>query len=227
VKRVIAGLDLGCAQDYSAFVVADVSPIPDLMTYVPPGEPTPEVNRFDFRHLWRWPLGTKYTEIVSDLKRWFVMTPQWQSSTLVVDGTGVGRAVVDMIGESQLPCEVKPFSITAGKEPNLSTEDGKMPTVPKKDLVGAVAVCLESRRLRFAPSLDLTEVVQKELENFRVTVDEVTRNETFGAGREGKNDDLVLAVSLVCWHGEQTGCGDHGVIVPSAAEQAAFGKYRR
>jgi hypothetical protein len=43
----------------------------------------------------------------------------------------------------------------------------------------------------------------KELENFRVKVT-TARTDTFEAWREGQNDDLVLAVALAAWIGEQT-----------------------
>jgi hypothetical protein len=117
------------------------------------------------------------------------------NSALVVDKTGVGVAVVDMIREAGLPADVRPYTITAGFRPG----DG---TVPKLDLVASVQAALGQDRVRFAPSLEHTPTLQAELKGFnaKATPD---RNETFAAGREGEHDDLVLALALALWYGER------------------------
>lgn len=183
-----SGLDLGQAQDYSALVVIERGEIPD-----PDRGPKAVVNRFDVRHIHRWHLGTPYPAIIADLGAWFGAAPL-RNTTLVVDGTGVGRPVVDMIEASQLPADVRPYSITAG----MNVGDG---TVPKKDLVGSVQAALQTRRLRFAEELTLRPVLEKELETFRVKVT-ADRNETFAAWRERDHDDIVLALALALWYGE-------------------------
>lgn len=202
-KQIVGGLDLGQSQDFSAFIVTDVEAFPELDPL--PGYHVALQNRYSVRHIHRWPLSTPYTEIVRDLQRWYSLAPHWQGSTLIVDGTGVGRAVVDMIREAKLACNVLPYSITAGREPNDDTTDGKMPTVPKKDLVAAVQAVLQMRRVKFAGRLEHRETLEKELEGFRVKVDAITRNETFGEWRDGKNDDLVLSLALAIWYGEKDG----------------------
>jgi hypothetical protein len=110
-------------------------------------------------------------------------------STLAVDETGVGRPVVDLFRQANLSAQLRPFTITCGSAVTFNT-------VAKKQLVGAVQAPLCSGRLRFAAELELTPVLQKELQNFRVTVDEQTRNETFAAWRNADHDDLVLALAL-------------------------------
>jgi hypothetical protein len=45
------------------------------------------------------------------------------------------------------------------------------------------------------------------METFQVKVTE-NRNETFAAWREKDHDDLVLALALIIWYGEQTSFGD-------------------
>lgn len=192
MSQFISGLDLGQASDFSALVTVEC-------------EPRTEGWRFDVRHIHRWKLGTPYPTIIADLTRWFDLQPL-HGTTLVVDATGVGRPVVDMIRISAINAIVAPFTITAG----LQEGDG---TVPKKDLVGAVQAALQTRRLRFADALSLRALLEKELENFRVKVT-ADRNETYAAWRDSDHDDLVLALALAVWYGERHGRDDDDYTPP-------------
>ncbi|HEY2909027.1 MAG TPA: hypothetical protein VGI99_02215 [Gemmataceae bacterium] len=186
MPRFISGLDLGQASDYSTLVVtrqSDTRPA-----------------KYDVLHLHRWKLGTKYTDIVSDLDGWF--STHLHGSTLVIDGTGVGRAVVDLIDAAQLKAKVEAYSITCGKNPGVGT-------VPKIDLVGAVQAALQTKRLEISGKLVLCETLTKELEMFRVKVTS-DRNETFSAWRVRDHDDLVLALALAVWYGEKNAVSSAG-----------------
>jgi hypothetical protein len=72
--------------------------------------------------------------------------------------------------------------------------------VPKRDLVSVVSTGLQSRRLQIAASLELAEVLAKELQNFKVTIDPKTAHDSYAAWREEDHDDLVLAVAMGCWY---------------------------
>jgi hypothetical protein len=188
--KYYSGLDLGQQADFSALVVVERQVIPD------PNQDTKTTYRFDVRHLHRWPLKTSYVDIVRDLKEMFAKPPL-KDSTLVVDATGVGRAVVDMIRAAGIPAEFRAYQITCG-----SAVTGK--TVAKINLVSAVQAPLCSGRLRFAEQLELTPTLTKELEMFRVRVSE-DRNETFASWRERDHDDLVLALALALFVANQPG----------------------
>ena len=184
----VCGLDLGQAADYSALVVVERSP----------GRTSQYGSEYqhDVRHIHRWPLKTPYPAIVDDLRA-TLSRKALGSPTLVLDATGVGRAVADMIAAANLPAAVVPLTITAG----FREGDG---TVPKVNLVSSVVAALQTSRLRFAESLELTPVLRAELENFRVKVT-ADRNETFASWRERDHDDLVLALALAVWYGERFG----------------------
>ncbi len=161
----------------------------------PDGEP-----RYDVRHIQRWPLGTPYPEIVRSVGEMLVHPQLGRDVTLVIDATGVGRAVVDLFFEGRRPYAVVPVMITAGSE---SRTDAGWHYVPKRELVGVVQVLLQSQRLRFAQALPETPLLTSELQNFQVKVT-AAANETFNA-REGQHDDLVLALALATWYGERVG----------------------
>ena len=72
---------------------------------------------------------------------------------------------------------------------------------------------LQTRRLRRSAELPLMKVLTRELECFeyKVTAD---RNETFAVGREGENDDIVLAAALAIFHAEKIGVPDPNYVPP-------------
>jgi hypothetical protein len=124
---------------------------------------------------------------------------------LVVDATGVGRAVVDMFVTPEVlaVADVVPLTITSG-ESWRRERWGKTGLlgywVSKRELCSLLVARLQGERLRFRPGDKLAGVLEDELRNFRVKVTKAA-HETFEA-REGKNDDLVLAVAMALWTGE-------------------------
>src|SRR5262249_10956338 len=129
----------------------------------------------------RWHLGTPYTEIVADVASLFGR-PDLSGATLIVDGTGVGRPVVDMFGVSKIDALIRPVIITAGTGASLG-DDGYW-RVAKIELVSVLQLLLQERRLKIADALPDAKTLWKELSNFRVKVT-AAANETYEAWREG------------------------------------------
>jgi hypothetical protein len=196
------GLDLGQTTDYTALAVVE-RPLVTL-DGVPP---------YALRHLQRFRLGTAYTAIVPAVARLVTMPPIVGCVTLVVDQTGVGRPVVDLLRQA-VACQLVPITITAGQ--SISTTDDGSVRVPKRDLVCCLQVLLQARRLRVARSLPETKTLVRELENFRVKITEAA-NEVFEAWRHGQHDDLVLAAALACWWSERGSYGPFEVTVDPAS----------
>ncbi|HOC41853.1 MAG TPA: hypothetical protein PKJ99_02455 [Thermoanaerobaculales bacterium] len=181
--RFTVGVDLGQANDYTAAVVIESEWR---------GEFKPELE-VRVRHLDRW-RGVSYVEVVDRLAELRAM-PGLQDAALVVDATGVGRAVVDMIREANL--RPVPVSITSGENAHQDEESGHW-RVPKKDLVSVIQSLLHRRRLLVARGLRLAETLLEELSNFEIRVSAVGSVQ-YGTWRENAHDDLVLAVSLAAW----------------------------
>ena len=194
--RHFVGLDLGQAQDFTAIAVLAR---PRLTGREIGADKKPP---YAVPYLQRFPLGTPYPQIVTavvDLLR----TPKLHGSMLVVDQTGVGRPVVDMLRDGmrgRVTGHLVPVTITGGHD--VTRGERAEYRVPKKELVGVLQVLLQTRRLRIAQSLPEAAILVRELETFRVKITEAA-NETFGAWREGQHDDLLLAVALAAWAGER------------------------
>jgi hypothetical protein len=143
------------------------------------------------REIRRWPLGTSYPAIITDLVNLFGQHPL-VGSTLVVDKTGVGRPILDYLRQSGINADIRPYVITCGLKPG----DG---TVPKRDLVASVKAASGREWLKVADGLPLGPVLWKELQTFTVKVTS-DRNETFASWREKDKDDIVLALALAVWY---------------------------
>lgn len=180
------GLDLGQAKDYTALAVLERL-----------GQ-SREAN-CQIRHLQRYELGTSYPAIVADVAQLLKRLPsQTNRPTLALDGTGVGRSVVDLFRKERLAANLRPITITGGD--TVTHEDGYT-RVPKRDLVGVVQVALQTATLKIAAKLPEAATLTRELQNFQVKITE-SANDTYGAWREGTHDDLVLAVAMALWIGK-------------------------
>jgi hypothetical protein len=152
------------------------------------------------RHLERYELGTRYTEIISRVKRLLLREPirrHIERTGFLVDKTGVGAAVIDNFWQSG----VHPMSIVIHGGSSVTPEVYGF-RVPKKDLVAAVQTLLQNERLKIAEGLELAPVLKRELLNFRVKVNPATAHDSYEHWRESDYDDLVLATALACWYRE-------------------------
>ncbi len=219
----IVGVDLGQVNDYTAIAVVErvLPPLPARTTPSPPpvfsgggelnfsGEPMQGVGivypppadtrvaSYHLRHLERPVLGTKYTVVVARVKELLSTPPLTPQTPLVIDATGVGRGIFDMFGQAGMT----PWGITITGGDQM-TREGRAARVPKKDLVGALLAAFHGERLKIAADLPEGATLINELLNFKIKVNIATGNESFEAWREGVHDDLVLAVAMAVWFGE-------------------------
>jgi hypothetical protein len=152
----------------------------------------------------RWPLGTPYRDIAAGVVRFLKAPPlAGTNPLLVVDATGVGVPVCEMVRERLIAARVEGgmvlVTITAGSA--VTCLGGGLWHVAKKQLVSVLQVLLGERRLHVAPQLEQAPVLVRELETFSVKITPAG-NETFESWRERDHDDLVLALALACWAAE-------------------------
>jgi hypothetical protein len=164
----------------------------------------------------RWHLGTPYPEIVADVVK-ILNHPLVAGSRLMVDQTGVGRAVVDLFRATHA-LRITGITITGGTQSSQVERDWR---VPKNDLVAAVVALSQSDKLHVSPELPDGETLKKELANFRTKIT-AALNETYSSWREGQHDDLLLAAAMAVWAARRFGVGPYEP--PAIARNSAEGR---
>jgi len=159
----------------------------------------------------RFPHGTSYPAIVEALIALLRMPPL-SGARLLIDYTGAGRPVLALVIhglQGQVSHSWSAVIITAGYDVS-NPANGEL-RVAKPDLIGTLQVLLQTRRLQVPKDLHDAQLFVRELENYRPKVILPT-NEAL-SWREGRHDDLILAVALAAWGGERE------LLVESRREQ--------
>src|SRR4051794_16024090 len=111
--RYYLGVDLGQAQDYTALAVIERAEVRsyerDPLTWSFQTE-----SRFQVRYAKRVALGSPYPEVVGQVKALVNRDPLKGFVQVIVDATGVGAPVVDLLRKGGLGCPVVPVVITSG-----------------------------------------------------------------------------------------------------------------
>jgi hypothetical protein len=103
-------------------------------------------------YLERFELGSAYPAIMDRVCELMSQPPPKGQTELVVDATGIGRPVVDML-EQRKPGGRWPVPITIHGGDTVE-RTGYSLRVPKRDLVGGLQVLLQSQRLSEDQSRD-------------------------------------------------------------------------
>jgi hypothetical protein len=150
------------------------------------------------RHRVRWvervPLGTHYTSVVERIAVVAEAAQGWGHTTIVLDSTGVGRPIVDML-KRRTSISLHAVTFTSGEhevQPAYNTH-----RVPKVDLVTSLETVLQSRRLEVVPDCPLQPELAAELSAFDFALS-ARGHATFDA-QSGSHDDLVMALCLAVW----------------------------
>ena len=197
-EAYVMGVDLGQSQDPTAIAVLHHQRTP-LSTWT--ANKSVQTTRqdveelFDVVHAERLPLGTSYPEVVAHVGEVLGRPPLRDNCHLVIDESGVGRAVGDMFDQAGL--RGVRVAITAGTDATKLAGHPRRWSVAKSLLISGVDARLHSGELRFAAELREAHALAEELKEFRRHLTAACRA-TYQA-RVGKHDDLVLAVAIALW----------------------------
>lgn len=213
VKAYQIGLDVGKLHDPTAIAVArvvrerhrrekkDGIGVEDFYQYA---FEVPFLERLPLDQNYR-AIGARVTEVCSGvidradeehrrLSKGFDAPAQHSTPVyLIMDATGVGQAVGDIISE-QLPsrCFFTYATLTSGREITGSLYSTM--SVGKFALISGLAAKLETDRIRIAKGTIDAEALQQELRDFEATM--TAHGNIQSGARSGSHDDLVIALGL-------------------------------
>ncbi len=191
------GVDLGQRSDPTAIAVVERVEVAgewDAIHYA-----YRKTVEYRVRHLERVRLGTPYPDVVERVRTVAHSNELEGRATVVVDATGAGTPVVDLLKRAGLRCRLAPVIITGGE---IQRREKGYYMVPKRDLMAGMLLRLERGELKIAEGIAEGERLVEEMAGMRVRVTPSGR-EQYGTWRAGEHDDLVLAVALACWGGQQ------------------------
>ncbi|QNK80419.1 hypothetical protein [Nakamurella sp. PAMC28650] len=184
----VVGIDLGKQSDFTAISILDKIPTDDGGS---------EVHVQYLRRL----RGVSYTAVVEEIAQ-MAEWPALDGCPFIVDATGLGRPVFDML--AQRVRRVEALTISSG---NIVVKHGPREySVPKADLVGAMQVLVAGHRIKVGTHIPDAVAFIQELTDFGYETSDAGRT-SFNATGAG-HDDLVLSVALAAWklqHGGRTG----------------------
>jgi hypothetical protein len=191
------GVDIGQKQDHTAIGIIErparlLEDRDPLCNAQPPLPLEILVRRAE-----RLPLGVPYTRVVDRINTITNSEPFAGQCALIVDATGVGAPIIDMLRSSGLRCELTAVTITGGER---QAGTSSRPSVPKKDLLAALQLSLKKGEMRISRRMPAVRTLIHEMMHLN-------------SNKRSEHDDLVLALALACWRARRPriACGP-GVI---------------
>src|ERR1035441_1377700 len=192
------GADFGQSRDYTAIAVLERAELVGKFDYMVRAHEKEVALRP--RYLERIPLGTPYPEVVERVVEVTRNSKLVGRCHLAVDGTGVGRPVVDLLRRARPDAILMPVTITGGQ---VETMDQGFYRVPKRDLIIGLQVLLQRGGLQIAARLKYGQKLVEELLAVEVRVSPAG-NEQYEAKRGGTHDDVLFAVARAYWSAVKT-----------------------
>jgi len=216
MKEYAVLVDLAKKRDFTAIMVMKDSPQIAIGSELL-GQPNRVLHYYDIMYL-NQRQGMQYHDIVKETRDLMQRAALAENAELIVDGTGVGEAVVEIMREQGL----RPIPIiTTGsgrareiyadvsevfrgyswgdRATKLNTRILKEIHVPKSDLVAAGQLLVQQERVRVSSKLKWAEEAQKQFKSFRGKINERTKHKVYEAETEEEHDDIVICFLLGAW----------------------------
>jgi hypothetical protein len=189
-RNFYIGLDLGQRRNFTALAVIEKHFQPFWGDqWITARRNEKGVTRFMVRALERIRLATPYPDIVDYVETVLNSADLLpHPKILIVDGTGVGAPVVDLLRRAKLGCTMIPVTITGSTTSQSATYNHGYQSIPKSLLLTSLQVTLQQGLLEISQSCAQTAILEKELIHLRM------QGPTYG-----QHDDLALALSLANW----------------------------
>ena len=186
MSKFIAGLSRGLANDYTTLAV--------VATF---GEY--EINkRYNLRLLERFK-GISSEKLVEQVMAFINKKPLKENTSIAVDVAGFGKTLVDTFAKTKLQ-----YVMVSVTEADAVISEEVNHRVSKKELISNLQFLFISERLRVKQDLPLSNIFIKELLGYRLK-NTSQDHENQRVSKERNHDDLVFALALACWYGQEVG----------------------
>ena len=197
--RYVAGLDLGRTRNYTALAVLERRWHPGTpQEFIASGTRGYQGEyRYRVVGLDRCSLGTPFPDAVSWVKR--MLQPYGEVGALVVDATGLGSVVMDLLRNADLGTRIVGTVITGDQAspPGTGSTAAGYATVSRAELLTGLQVAVQARKFK---------VARKECREWEQLGRELVLLRLEGK-RAGVQDDLAQALALAVWWGMRPGRG--------------------
>ena len=192
--RYCVGVDVGQKRDPTAIAAVEVR-------YT-----SSNVGHYFVRYIKRLKLGLLYADVATKVAR---LDEQLRADaqrkgkrvdiTYILDSTGVGEGVSEMIINALPSADIRKCYLTGGIN---DSKEGNQIKLPKTQLASTLVAALDDGRVKFPKSSKEIDAMIDELQNYEIHVSEEGRD-SYGAFKVGTHDDLVTALGLACWYAER------------------------
>ena len=194
----IVSLSLGTMAEPSAVVVID--PRTEFGRREKQTKKRDSENHFDVTHIERFPAGRPIPTIVARVSELVSDERLAKNCHLLLDITSTGAAPLRVFEG----CGLYPTAIEIMKAGSEEYSD-EVRRVPLRDVIGAAQVVQQTNRLKAARALNRASTLVGDLLSFDPKP--VARNMDL---RGGRNSDIVLALAVALWWGDNLTWGDDG-----------------
>jgi hypothetical protein len=230
MNEYIVSVDIAKKRDFTTIMITKDSPmIVDGKVIL--DQVDRAVHYFDVVHIDQFQ-GLTYPDIADTVTKLMSHSSIQNNADLLVDGTGVGEAAVDIMRLNAL--SPIPIVFTGGSQERevhaemgsiFQTTQGKLAGasvvkeihVPKVNLVSAGKLLIQQRRLRVAPGLKWGPAFEKQLMGFRGKVNE--NKVKYEAETEDTHDDLVVVFLMTAWWIGRQRRSERDMVISAKNEQ--------
>jgi len=194
--RYFCGVDLGKRHDNSTVCICEQIKGSE-------GE-----SHYYVRLLKRFPIQSRYTAIAkalakmdSQLKDHGAKKGKVAEITYILDSTGVGEAVTELVEKNMPYADIVKCYLTGGINTNID-EWSKEVHLPKSQMVSNLVALFDAGQISLTKKSKEIDAMLEELQNYEIRVSSEGRDQ-YGAFAGGAFDDLVTSLALAVWAGEQ------------------------
>lgn len=195
MNEYIIGVDIAKKQDRTVIVIAQKA-----QDFQRDGRCISYLNVLDLQMIEKM----TYPDLARYIKRLDLNADLHGNNDLLVDSTGVGEAVCDMMEDIGLsPIRVMFTGGDTSRITGTRNANGFMSrmqvNVPKNELVDTLQMALQERRLRLAEGIPFEQDIRKQFSHF-VGVMSKSKNIIYNNDSDDVHDDIVCAMALIVWH---------------------------